>query len=154
MGGNLPQSFGTAPNSSTCRVSPCRWPGTTGAGRRPLGYWRLRVVGEKSRLHSSYVKRMSRKKLLSGWLSRYSTHKFTGAPPKLPPRMTRLVFTWTNSVPSRNNRCKLDHSGRGDTGRRKHIGGFLLGNFHKGMNHHGIELRAATLYQTSPGVFM
>jgi hypothetical protein len=89
-----------------------------------------------------------------GWLSRYSTHKFTGAPPRLPPRMTRLVFTWTNSVPSRNNRCKLDHSGRADTGRRKHIGGFLLGNFHKGMNHDGIELRAATLYQTSPGVFM
>ena len=28
-----------------------------------------------------------------GWLSRYSTHKFTDPPPKLPPRMTRLVFT-------------------------------------------------------------
>ena len=55
---------------------------------------------------------------------------------------------------TRMKRCKLDHSGRGDTGRRKHIGGFLLGNLHKGMNHDGIELRAATLYQTSPGVFM
>jgi hypothetical protein len=85
---------------------------------------------------------------------RRPTHKVTGAPPRLPPRMTRLVFTRTNSVPSRNNRCKLDHSGRADTGRRKHVGGFSLGNFHKGMNHDGIELRAATLYQTSPGVFM
>ena len=55
---------------------------------------------------------------------------------------------------TRMKRCKLNHSGRADTGRRKHIGGFLLGNFHKGMNHDGIELRAATLYQTSPGVFM
>ena len=41
---------------------------------------------------------------------------------------------------------KLDHSRRADTGRRKDIGGFLLGNFHKGLNHDGIELRAARLY--------
>src|SRR5205085_11201740 len=37
-----------------------------------------------------------------GWLSRYSTHRFKGAPPKLPPRMTRLVFTVRNVVPSKN----------------------------------------------------
>src|SRR5205823_5418842 len=37
-----------------------------------------------------------------GWLSRYSTQKFTGEPSKLPPRMTRRVLTSRNDVPSRN----------------------------------------------------
>src|ERR1700716_710886 len=37
-----------------------------------------------------------------GWLSRYSTQRFTGAPSKLPPRITRLVFTFRNSVESRD----------------------------------------------------
>jgi hypothetical protein len=35
-----------------------------------------------------------------GWLSRYSTHRFTGEPSKLPPRMTRRVFIIRNEVPS------------------------------------------------------
>src|SRR5437879_10998932 len=37
-----------------------------------------------------------------GWLSRYSTQRFTGIPSKLPPRMTRLVFTSKNAVSLRN----------------------------------------------------
>ena len=52
------------------------------------------------------------------------------------------------------SRSELDHCGRADTGRRKDIGGFLLGNFHKGLHHNRIELCAAVLYQTPPGFFM
>jgi hypothetical protein len=55
---------------------------------------------------------------------------------------------------ARRSRCELDHSGRADTGRRKDIGSFLLGNFHKGLHHNRIELCAAVLYQTPPGFFM
>jgi creatinine amidohydrolase len=34
-----------------------------------------------------------------GWLSRYSTHRFTGNASKLPPRITRRVFTCRKSLP-------------------------------------------------------